>query len=152
MFCFSILLFLHLSIVLSYAFDKNVFDPWEFNNARPSEKVIGEKEGISPLANLFIQGVRFYQRFMSPVKAHSCPMYPSCSAYSIEAIKKHGALVGFVMTADRLIHESNEMDHAPLFLDGNTAKYYDPVSNNDFWWHNEKKTGKVVDSRHSTPR
>jgi len=39
------------------------------------------------------------------------------------------------MTADRLIHESNEMDYAPIINKGNKLRYLDPVSNNDFWWY-----------------
>jgi len=62
-------------------------------------------------------------------------MYPTCSAYSMEAVKRHGFLIGFVMTADRLIHESNEMDLVPTILVGNRYRYYDPLSHNDFWWH-----------------
>lgn len=62
-------------------------------------------------------------------------MHPSCSAYSIESIRKHGAIMGFVMTSDRLLHESNEMDHAPLIQKDGLLKYFDPVESNDFWWY-----------------
>jgi len=43
--------------------------------------------------------------------------------------------MGIIMTADRLIHESNEMDYAPIINTGNKLRYFDPVSNNDFWWY-----------------
>ena len=39
-----------------------------------------------------------------------------------------------MMTADRLIHEGSEMDYAPVVKVGDRYKFYDPVSNNDFWW------------------
>jgi hypothetical protein len=71
---------------------------------------------------------------ISRVDGNRCPMYPTCSHYSIEAIEKHGFLIGIIMTCDRLIHESNEMDYAPLVEVGDTVKYADPVENNDFWW------------------
>jgi len=61
-------------------------------------------------------------------------MYPTCSSYSLQVIEKHGFFIGIVMTADRLIHESNEMDYAPIINTGNKLRYFDPVSNNDFWW------------------
>jgi len=42
------------------------------------------------------------------------PMYPTCASYSRQVIRKHGVFIGIAMTADRLIHEGNEMDYAPL--------------------------------------
>lgn len=71
---------------------------------------------------------------ISRVDGNRCPMYPTCSHYSLEAIGKHGLLIGIVMTFDRLIHESNEMDYAPLVEVGDAVRYADPVENNDFWW------------------
>lgn len=71
---------------------------------------------------------------ISRVDGNRCPMYPTCSHYSIEAIEKHGFLIGIIMTCDRLIHESNEMDYAPLVEVGDTVRYADPLENNDFWW------------------
>jgi len=60
-------------------------------------------------------------------------MYPTCSAYSRLAVRKHGFFLGIMMTADRLIHEATEMEYAPLVL-ADRLRYYDPVENNDFWW------------------
>lgn len=71
---------------------------------------------------------------ISRVDGNRCSMYPTCSHYSIEAIEKHGLLIGIVMTCDRLIHEANEMDYAPPVEGGDFLRYADPVENNDFWW------------------
>ncbi len=38
--------------------------------------------------------IRFYQKFISPLKRPSCRFYPSCSEYSIQAIRKYGVLRG----------------------------------------------------------
>lgn len=38
--------------------------------------------------------IRFYQRRISPLFPPSCRFYPSCSAYTYEAIQKYGALRG----------------------------------------------------------
>ena len=65
-------------------------------------------------------------------------MHPTCSAYSLQAFKKHGFSIGFMMTADRLIHEGSEMDYAPLVKVGDRYKFYDPISNNDFWWYDAR--------------
>lgn len=79
--------------------------------------------------------VLFYQRFIRPHMGRRCAYYPSCSDYSLLAIRKHGALVGSVMTFDRLQHEANESGYSPLIRIGGEIKVYDPLENNDFWWH-----------------
>ncbi|PHU35459.1 membrane protein insertion efficiency factor YidD [Pseudobutyrivibrio ruminis] len=55
------------------------------------------------LKKLFIFLIRFYQKYISPMKRTKCPYCPTCSAYGLEAIKKHGAIKGGALTAWRLI-------------------------------------------------
>ena len=55
------------------------------------------------LSKLLIYLVRFYQKFISPLKGPTCRFYPTCSQYSIEAIKKYGALKGIYLTMRRLL-------------------------------------------------
>jgi uncharacterized protein len=43
---------------------------------------------------LFLNLIRFYQRFISPLTPPSCIYTPSCSAYTYQAIEKHGAFKG----------------------------------------------------------
>ncbi|AGA70917.1 hypothetical protein Desdi_3534 [Desulfitobacterium dichloroeliminans LMG P-21439] len=38
--------------------------------------------------------IRFYQRFISPLKRPSCRFYPTCSEYSIQALQKYGVIKG----------------------------------------------------------
>jgi len=38
--------------------------------------------------------VRLYQVGLSPLLPPACRYYPSCSAYAVEALEKHGALRG----------------------------------------------------------
>ena len=80
---------------------------------------------------------RFFQEYISPVDGDRCPSYPTCSQYGQEAVRKHGVLIGLVMTFDRLIHESDETRRAPLIRVGESNRYYDPVENNDFWWNKQ---------------
>ncbi|MTJ82661.1 MAG: membrane protein insertion efficiency factor YidD [Telmatospirillum sp.] len=48
--------------------------------------------------------IRGYQLLLSPIlPAHSCRFLPSCSAYGMEAIEKHGAIKGCWLTARRLL-------------------------------------------------
>lgn len=46
--------------------------------------------------------VRGYQIVLSPVLPTSCRFFPSCSAYAIEALERHGALKGTALTIRRL--------------------------------------------------
>ena len=91
------------------------------------------KEGA--LEEIAAAPVLFYQRFLGPHWGRRCAYYPSCSNYALLAIRKHGALVGSVMTFDRLQHESNEARYSPLLRSGGEIKVYDPLENNDYWWY-----------------
>ncbi len=96
----------------------------------------GNKERPVGIFNKILSSpIIFYQEFMSPYWGNECSQYPSCSSYSLLAIKKHGAIIGFIMTFDRLQHESNEARYSPLIKINEETKVYDPVKNNDFWWY-----------------
>ena len=51
----------------------------------------------------FVFLVRIYQRIISPLLPQTCRFHPSCSAYSIEALREHGALRGIWMTLRRIL-------------------------------------------------
>ena len=55
------------------------------------------------LEKVFIAIIRFYQKFLSPLKPPTCRFYPTCSHYGLEAVKKHGALKGGYLTAVRIL-------------------------------------------------
>ena len=61
------------------------------------------KEINGYLSKLLIYLVRFYQKFISPLKGPTCRFCPTCSQYSIEAIRKYGALKGIYLTIRRLL-------------------------------------------------
>lgn len=44
----------------------------------------------------------FYKNYVSSQDSRSCTFEPSCSVYSIETIRKNGAIIGFLDTIDRL--------------------------------------------------
>jgi putative membrane protein insertion efficiency factor len=46
--------------------------------------------------------VRGYQVTLSPLLPAACRYYPSCSAYAIEALEKHGALRGGWLAVRRI--------------------------------------------------
>ena len=57
---------------------------------------------MSPLALLFSVLIRAYQLLISPVLPASCRFTPGCSAYGMEAIRRHGAILGGWLTLRRL--------------------------------------------------
>ena len=91
------------------------------------------------LPNISAFLVKFFRKYVSPIDGSDCPMYPSCSRYSVECFEKHGFVVGWIMTWDRLYRcGRNELEVSPSILINGELKCYDPVENNDFWWGNGK--------------
>jgi putative membrane protein insertion efficiency factor len=46
--------------------------------------------------------VRGYQRVLSPLKPPTCRFLPTCSAYTIEALQRHGAIKGGWLATRRI--------------------------------------------------
>ncbi len=56
------------------------------------------------MKRLFIWLIRFYRRFLSPLKRNpTCRFSPTCSAYALEAFEKRGFFVGFYLTVTRIL-------------------------------------------------
>lgn len=47
--------------------------------------------------------VKLYKMFISPLFPPSCRHYPSCSAYAIEALEKHGLFKGTYYASIRIL-------------------------------------------------
>ena len=58
---------------------------------------------MSPLARVLALPVRGYRLVASPWVGHGCRFQPTCSAYALEALERHGALAGRMagLAADR---------------------------------------------------
>lgn len=70
------------------------------------------------MKKFLIAGIRFYQRYISPLKGTKCPYVPSCSQYGAEAIQKYGAFKGSLLAVWRILRCN------PFSKGG-----YDPVPN-----------------------
>jgi len=55
------------------------------------------------MRTLLILLIRLYQRLVSPLIPPRCRFYPTCSAYAVEAVQRHGALYGTWLTLKRLV-------------------------------------------------
>lgn len=51
---------------------------------------------------IFIALVKFYRRFISPLKTPCCRFTPTCSQYALEAFRERGAIVGLGLTVWRI--------------------------------------------------
>jgi uncharacterized protein len=65
---------------------------------------------------LLIQVIRFYQRFISPLTPPTCIYTPTCSNYTLQAIRKYGALKGSYLGARRILrcHPWSQGGHDPV--------------------------------------
>ena len=88
-----------------------------------------EAAGSAPFTGL----LDFYRRVISPVDGDRCDMAPTCSLYAQQAFKEHGVLLGFLLTADRLLHEADERPHARTYVTGGQKHYVDPLAGNVYW-------------------
>jgi len=71
--------------------------------------------------------LRFYRATVSRVDGNRCPSHPTCSAYAVQAVREHGPLLGFLLTAGRLVSEADEAAFAPRIRVGGRWKVYSPV-------------------------
>ena len=55
------------------------------------------------LTAVLLAGIGFYRRFISPMIGPRCRFTPTCSAYGLEAIQKHGPWKGGWLTVKRLL-------------------------------------------------
>lgn len=87
--------------------------------------------------------IRFFQRYISPVDGPSCSFTPTCSRYGLEAIGKHGLLLGIPMTAERVLRDHRPSAPAPYPIEEHGGRFYyaDPVEANDFWWAERGEDG-----------
>ena len=47
--------------------------------------------------------ILLYRRLISPLLGPSCRFHPTCSAYALEALEKHGVFKGLYLTVRRLL-------------------------------------------------
>jgi putative component of membrane protein insertase Oxa1/YidC/SpoIIIJ protein YidD len=88
-------------------------------------KIFDETSEIKLLSLVFL---RFYQIFISSQQDNKkiCIFTPSCSRFSLSAIKKYGIVQGTLMTSDRL-QRCNNFGRKNYHFNLETGKFDDPV-------------------------
>jgi uncharacterized protein len=84
----------------------------------------------SSVGIVFLESIRFYQKWISPIGGERCGFRPSCSRYGYAAIQTWGPLVGLMMTGDRLTRCNIWKRPGPDYLLLPNGRLYDPPSNN----------------------
>lgn len=64
------------------------------------------------MKNIFIIFIKTYSYLVSPLLGNNCRFTPTCSAYAIQAIEKHGVLKGIALGIKRL-SKCHPWNHAP---------------------------------------
>ncbi len=72
---------------------------------------------------IIINLIKLYRFIVSPLLGHSCRYMPTCSEYSIEALRNFGLLKGLFMSLKRILS-----CHPLKFLGGGEG--FDPVNKN----------------------
>ncbi len=57
---------------------------------------------MTPLGHIVAAPVRLYRLLFSAWVGHGCRFQPTCSAYALEAIEKHGGIKGAWLAARRI--------------------------------------------------
>lgn len=55
------------------------------------------------MKTILIAMIKFYRRYLSPLKTTKCPYFPTCSEYGLEAVEKYGALKGGLLAVWRIL-------------------------------------------------
>jgi hypothetical protein len=65
---------------------------------------------------LLIGFIRLYQRLLSPLLGPRCRFHPTCSAYAVQALERHGVVRGSILAARRIArcHPLNEGGFDPV--------------------------------------
>lgn len=83
----------------------------------------GERRSLLTLPLVWL--IRIYQRTISPIFGQVCGYYPSCSAYGVTALERHGLLRGVGLTAWRVLRcnpwSAGGVDHVPPPRSSRTA-------------------------------
>jgi putative membrane protein insertion efficiency factor len=71
------------------------------------------------MKRVLIAIIKFYRKYISPMRQPCCRFIPTCSQYAIEALEKYGAIKGSWLAFRRIMrcHPFHRGDYNP----------YDPV-------------------------
>ncbi len=71
---------------------------------------------MSPLAHVVALPLRIYRMVFSPWVGFNCRFQPTCSAYALEALERHGGIKGAYYATKRILrcHPMGAMGYDPV--------------------------------------
>lgn len=77
---------------------------------------------MNPLQHILVLAVRVYRLTVSPAQAFlfgstgGCRFTPTCSVYTMDAVREHGAVIGTVLATKRICrcHPWGDCGHDPV--------------------------------------
>lgn len=68
------------------------------------------------MKTILIVLIKGYRKYISPLLGSNCRFHPTCSAYSLQAIEKYGALKGSWLSIKRIVkcHPFHKGGYDPL--------------------------------------
>ncbi len=70
-----------------------------------------------------VVAIRLFQRYISPLDGPRCAFTPSCSSYGLGCVRRHGPIIGYLRTCDRLMRCHGGAGGYPL----RGRLFWDPV-------------------------
>ena len=61
------------------------------------------KKILAGMREIFLLPVHIYRKWVSPMLGPHCKYYPTCSAYALTAVRKHGIIYGSALAIWRLL-------------------------------------------------
>jgi hypothetical protein len=115
-------------------FKEKLFTPWGVSRPQ-TDKLGASSDGGN---SVLLEAIRFYQRHLRTFRrpGAACPSYPNCSEYAIQAITKHGPLLGTFTFVDRYWREVETADQPPFVYAHDRQLHFDPLEQNDYWLTN----------------
>ncbi len=79
------------------------------------DEILHGEVGIN-MKTVLIVLIKFYRKYISPLKKPCCRFVPTCSQYALMAIEKYGALKGTYLAVKRVLkcHPFHEGGYDPL--------------------------------------
>jgi putative component of membrane protein insertase Oxa1/YidC/SpoIIIJ protein YidD len=123
------------SCLLLFIFNNSGFAQNLMNGPLIKNQNISKSQDIteSTIKLIGIGAIELYSKYISPADGARSPSYPTSTVYGKQAIEQYGFFLGIILTADRLIHQADVHYGAQMATYG-LARYYDPLSENTFWW------------------
>ncbi len=107
---------------------EEVWEPEDLKNLPTPEPRLPNPARL--FADCAIDLIGFYQSSISPGSIQRCPFYPSCSNFTLQAIRRYGFLKGVCLFIDRNLYRENSdvMNHYDLIrLPSGTLKLDDRI-------------------------